>query len=201
MAAAVVVSYGCDRSPSVIGRLDCGHPAAGTGIMSVLALLLLAAASTSVDLVDEVYRILPSEWKYVEVNLRQQPALVRANYRVESGSDKVRLALMTRQNLELLREDLPHGLLAVTEAGKRGEFRFRVREPGDYVVVVDNRGSKQLPASVHLQISLDFARPSAPMVTRSSRARQFTVIGLSFLFFFTVVTYAATRLMSAVKRS
>ena len=168
--------------------------------MNLLALLFLAAASTSVELVDEVYQISHSEWKYVEVNLRQKPARVNASYRVESGSDKVRLALMTRQNLELLREDLPHGLLAVTEPGRRGEFNFRVREPGDYVVVVDNRGSKELPATVHLRISLDFAPPQIPVVTGASRQRQFAIIGLSFLFFFAVVTFAARKLMAAIHR-
>jgi hypothetical protein len=169
--------------------------------MSLFALLLLAAASTSVDLVDEVYQISHSEWKYVEVNLRQKPALVTASFRVESGAEKVRLALMTRDSLELLREDLPHGVLAVTEPGGRGEFRFRVRQPGDYVVVVDNRVSKTLPAWVHLRISLDFANAAVPVITGISRARQVTIIGLSFLFFFGVVTYAARKLMVAIKRS
>jgi len=169
--------------------------------MNLLALLLLTAASTSVDLVDEVYRISHSEWKYVEVNLRQKPAMVTASFRVESGAETVRLALMTRDSLELLREDLPHGVLAVTGAGRHGEFRFRVRQTGDYVVVVDNRASKAQPASVHLRISLDFANADIPVSTGLSRPRQLAVIFLSFLFFFGVVTYAARKLMAAVKRS
>jgi hypothetical protein len=169
--------------------------------MNLLALLLLAAASTSVDLVDEVYQISHSEWKYVEVNLRQKPATVTAGFRVESGAGKVRLALMSRDSLELLREDLPHGVLAATEAGGRGEFRFRVRQPGDYVVVVDNRASKTSPASVHLHISLDFANGDIPLSTELSRPRKLAVIGLSFLFFFGVVTFAARKLMVAVKRT
>ena len=169
--------------------------------MNLFALLLLAAASTSVDLVDEVYHISPSEWKYVEVNLRQKPALVTASFRVEMGAEKVRLALMTRDSLELLREDLPHGVLAVTEAGRSGEFRFRVRQPGDYVVVVDNRASKTLQAAVHLRISLDFAGADIPVTTGLSPQRRLAVIGLSFLFFFGVVTYAGRKLMTAIKGS
>ena len=168
--------------------------------MNLFALLLLAAAATSVDLVDEVYQIAHSEWKYVEVNLRQKPATVTASFRVESGANKVRLALMTRDSLELLREDLPHGVLAVTDAGSRGEFRFRVRQSGDYVVVVDNRASKALPSSVHMKISLDFANADIPLSTRLSRPRQLAVIGLSFLFFFGVVTFAARKLMAATRR-
>jgi hypothetical protein len=173
--------------------------------MTALVCFVLLAASTSVELVDEVYRIPPGEWKYVEVNLRQNPALVTASFRVdsgaESGSDKVRLALMTRADLTHLRDDLPHGLLAVTPVGKSGALEFRVREPGDYALVVDNRSNKNLPAAVHLHIALDFARPSGPVVTRLGPRRQLTVIVLAFAFFFGVVTYSARKLLRAAKRT
>jgi hypothetical protein len=169
--------------------------------MKLIALMLLAASSTSVDLVDEVFQIEPSKWNFVEVNLRQKPATVNASFRVQAGSEKVRLALMTHDSVELLYEDLPHGVLAVTEPGARGAFRFRVRQPGDYVVVMDNRASKALPASVHLQVSLDFGAADIPVTTGLSRQRQLAVIGLSFLMFFGVVTYAARKLMGAIKRS
>ena len=46
--------------------------------MNTFVLLALLAASTSVDLVDENYKIAPSKWNYVEVNLRQKPAQVNA---------------------------------------------------------------------------------------------------------------------------
>jgi hypothetical protein len=169
--------------------------------MTALACFLLLAASTTVELVDEVYRIPPAEWKYVEVNLRQNPARVDASFDVQSGSETVRLALMTRAALENLRADLPHGLLAVTPAGKSGSLHFRVRQPGDYVVVVDNRASKAKPAAVlHLRISLDFAASSGPDVTRLAPRRQFTVIVLAFAFFFGVVTWSARKLLRAAKK-
>jgi hypothetical protein len=169
--------------------------------MKPLAFLVLLAASTSVELVDEVYRIPPAEWKYVEVNLRQQPALVSASFQTESGAGKVRLALMTRADLERLREDLPHGVLAVTEIGKSGALDFRVRQPGDYVLIVDNRSGKTQTAAVHLHIGLDFARPTVPLVTRLAPQRQLAVIVLSFAFFSGVVTYSARKLLRATKRS
>ena len=173
--------------------------------MTALACLVLLAASTSVELVDEVYQIPAAEWKYVEVNLRQNPALVTASFQVESGAesgaDKVRLALMTRTDLAHLRDGLPHGLLAATPIGKSGALDFRVREPGDYVLVVDNRSSKAQSAAVHLRIALDFARPSGPIVTRLGPRRQLTVIVLAFAFFFGVVTYSARKLLRAAKRA
>ena len=169
--------------------------------MTALACLVLLAASTSVELLDEVYQIPAAEWKYVEVNLRQNPARVDAGFDVQSGSDTVRMALMTRAALENLRADLPHGLLAVTAAGKSGALHFRPRQPGDYVLVVDNRGSKAKPAAVRLRVSLDFAGPSGPEVTRLAPQRQLTVIVFAFAFFFGVVTWSARKLLHAAKRT
>jgi hypothetical protein len=168
--------------------------------MTLLPCIVLLAASTSVELVDEIYLIPPAEWKYVEVNLRQNPAVVDASFQVQSGSGKVRLALMTRGDLEHLRADLPHGLLAVTAIGKSGSLAFRVRQPGDYVLVVDNRSSREQPAAVHLHIALDFARASGPVITRLGPGRQLIVIVFAFAFFFGVVTYSARKLLRSAKR-
>jgi hypothetical protein len=167
--------------------------------MKLFALLALLAASTSVDLVDENYQIAPAEWRYVEVNLRQKPALVTARFQVESGARKVRMALMTRANLENLREELPQGVLAITDAGAKGEFSFHVRKPGDYVVVVDNRASNEQSANVRLRIGLDFSQGAIPVVTGITRGRQLAVIFASFMFFFSVVTFAARKIMAAIR--
>jgi hypothetical protein len=168
--------------------------------MIPLACLVLLAASTRVELVDEVYQIPPARWNYVPINLRQNPARIDASFQVESGAGKVRLALMTQADEERLHDELPHGLLAVTEIGKSGGLSIRVRQPGDYALVVDNRSAKALPAAVHLRIALDFARPSGPDVSRLAPRRQLTVIVLAFAFFFGVVTYSARKLLRARAR-
>jgi hypothetical protein len=169
--------------------------------MRLLACFVLLAASTRVELVDEVFRIPPARWNYIPIDLRQNPALVTANFGVESGDGKVRLALMTQADVERLREELPHGVLAVTAIGKSGALSFRVRRPGDYALVVDNRATEGLPAAVHLRVALDFAPPSAPEVTRLPAQRQLTVIVLAFAFFFGVVTFSARKLLRAARRT
>jgi hypothetical protein len=163
--------------------------------MSMIAAgcLLLLAASTRVDLVDEVYRIPRGEWKYVELDLHQQPATVSATYELQSGSGPVRLALMTREDLQHFRNDADHGVLVVTPPGKSGAFNYRVRRPGEYVIVVDNRAGTQ-PAAVHLKINLDFAR-RGPDVTQLPPQRQLTVVVISFAVFLGIVTYSARRLL------
>jgi hypothetical protein len=168
--------------------------------MIVFAWILLLAASTSVELVDEVYRIPAAEWKYVEINLRQQPALVSASFDVPGPPARVRLALMTRADLQHFRSSLAHGVLALTDEGNAGRLSFRVRDPADYVLVVDNRDDPAHQAAVHLRVALDFGQPAAPVITTVTPRRQLTVIALSFVFFFGVVTYSARKLMKLARR-
>ena len=169
--------------------------------MTALACFVLLAASTTVELVDEVYQMPPAGWIYVPIDLRQNPARVDASFDVQSGSQTVRLALMTSADFERLRNEIPHGILAVSSAGKSGALHLRPRRPGDYVLVIDNRANKKTPTAVHLRISLDFAAPSGPEVTRLAPRRQFTVILLAFAFFFGVVTWSARKLLRAAKNT
>ena len=164
-----------------------------------LALLFLAASSTSVVLVDELYQIPANEWRYVEVSLEQQPALVSADYRAETGAKDMRLALLRREDLERLRGDRAHGWLAETDAGPTGRLRFRVRDPGEYAIVVDNRGG-DAPAAVHLKVGLDFGTGRGPEVTVLPPRRQLAVILISFAVFFGIVTWSARRLLRNMGR-
>ena len=63
-----------------------------------VCLILLLAASTSVDLVDEVYTF-RRRVEIREINL-QQPALVAAAFDVANGAGRCGLRLMTRADLE-----------------------------------------------------------------------------------------------------
>jgi len=64
---------------------------------------------------------------------------------VESGSQRVRMALLRRGELQRLRKEDSAGVLAMSEPGRSGSLRYQVREPGDYVMVLDNR-SESHPA-------------------------------------------------------
>jgi len=173
-------------------------PVAQTAAPGAQRLPARGSASTRVELTDEVYQIPAKEWWWVEVNLRQKPAEVSASFAVQSGPHKVRIALMTRDDLERLSADMPHGVLAVSDPAPSGNLTYRVRHRGNYVLLVDNRDGNQ-PAAVHLRIALDFA-PAPPALTGISPQRQLTVILMSFAFFAGVVTYSARRLWLARQR-
>jgi hypothetical protein len=165
--------------------------------MIALAWMLWLAANTTVPLVDEVYQIPANEWRYVELGLKQNPALVQASFQVESGSRQVRLALMLRQDLDRLKEGLPQSVIEVTAPSAAGTLRPRVRGPGDFVIVVDNRGESA--AAVRLKIQLDF-HVNGPEVGRASPRRQLAVLLISFAVFFGIVGWSARRLLREIRR-
>ena len=164
--------------------------------MLSLACFLFLAASR-VQLADEVYQIPASEWRYVELALKQQPATVMARFDVTAGPPKLRLALLERGDLEKLRAGAPHSVIDVTAESVRGSLVYPVRERGDYVLVIDNQARE--PATVHIQVWLDFAR-RGPVVTQLSPKRQLFVVAISFLVFFGIVSYSARRLLRTMRR-
>lgn len=161
--------------------------------------LLLLAATTHVDLVDEDFHIPAGAWRYLELGLRQKAALVTADFQVRSGSHQLRLALLRGEDLDRLRDDRPHGMLAGTEPAGSGRLRYAVRVPGEYVLLIDNRGSPEQPADAHLRVTLDFGRPAGPGVTELSLRRQIEVIAISFAVFFAIAGYSARRLLRGMK--
>jgi hypothetical protein len=175
--------------------------------MIPLALILLAAA-TRLELVDEVLRIPAGDWRYVELGLKQQAAFVAADFEVQSGSQPVKLELMRHEDLDRLRADRPNGVIAATALAASGRLLYRVRVPGDYVVVIDNRNANRnangnadgREAVARLRVVLDFGARPGPQVTRLSPQRQFTVILISFAVFFGIVTYSARRLLRGIRR-
>jgi hypothetical protein len=166
-------------------------------MLILFAPLVPRAASAGTELTDEVHQIPAGDWKYVEVELHQQPARISASYEVLSGSGQVRVALMLRDDLDRMREDLP-GSILMTPPGRSGHFADRVRRRGDYVVVLDNQEGR-LPARVRLRVGLDFSLDGHSEVTLLTPQRQFTVVAISCVVFLGIVTLSARRLLRAMR--
>ncbi|MBZ5581871.1 MAG: hypothetical protein LAQ30_06635 [Acidobacteriia bacterium] len=163
----------------------------------IAAACLLLFAATRVDLVDDVYQVPANEWRYVDVALRQRTAVVEAAYQAERQPADVRVALLRREDLERLRNEKPHGVLAATDPGASGRLRHPISQPGEYAIVVDNTGDA--PAAVHLRVWLDFGEQRGPAVTHLSPRRQLVVILISFAVFFGIVTWSARRLLRTMR--
>src|SRR5262249_29387711 len=105
----------------------------------------------------------------------------------------------SRADLERLRADQPHGFLAASQPVPAGSLTYRLHRPGEYAVVIDNRGL-QAPVRVHLWVWLDFSERSAQGVGYLSPQRRLGVILISFAVFFAIVTWSARKLLEATKR-
>jgi hypothetical protein len=170
-----------------------------SGATILLAHVLLAAAvSTRVELINEVVQVPAGDWRFVQVSLNQRPAFVSADYQVEGGPE-VRLALLPREDLEGLRKDLPDSVLAVTAPAMAGRLRYPVSLRGSYAILIDNRDGSSA-AMVRTRAFLDFGARPGPNVTRLSPRRQLTVVAVSFAVFFAIVTYSARRLLQGIRR-
>jgi hypothetical protein len=157
--------------------------------MPFLAGLILLAISGGVELVDEVYQIPPSDWRYVDLGHIRRPVIVKAAFSVEAGPP-VRLMVLTRGELDHISHDEPYTPLRALES-HGGSFAQRIIQPGgQYAVALENRGSQ--PASVHLRILLDYGE-----ATQLSPERRLTVIAISFAVFFGLVGFSATKLWRA----
>ena len=170
-----------------------------SGSVIGLACLLLTAASTPKPFVDEdQYRVQAGELERVLLPLRQNPAVVSASFSVEGGSGQVRIALVRQEDFERADENparLPEdALMVVTPRGRSGSFTHRVSHKGDYLILMDNRADKDNAAVVHMRVAWDY-----PKVSLLSPERQATVIAISFVTFFAVVTYSARRLLKATR--
>ncbi len=156
--------------------------------------MLLLAASSRVELVDQTFEIPANDWRFVDLGLRQRSALVRASFVVESGPP-VQLLLMEQADVERLNRGETHGIVLATPVGPAGRLSVHPGNPSDYVVVIENRYGPRETSKVRLHVAVDFVE-----ATGLSRERQLTVIAISFAVFFGIVTYSARRLWSVVRR-
>jgi hypothetical protein len=166
--------------------------------MAVLALLLLLAGSR-VELVDEDFTIPPAKWRFVQVDLKQIPVAVHCDFKVAPGNALVRVALLSREDLERLNADQPHGFLAASQPAAAGMLSYQLHRAGEYAVVIDNRGLST-PVRVHLRVWLDFSPRPGQGVGYLSPERRLAVILISFAVFFAIVTWSARKLLQATRR-
>jgi hypothetical protein len=159
-------------------------------LIPVVALLL--AAVPHVEVTDEVYQLPPNDWRWVEISLKQRPAVVTAQYHAISGTPAIRAALVPRDDLRRLHSSQGLDDYDPTNAAPTGQLRRHTRERGDYAVVIENLSA--MPATVRVRIALDF-----PTATTISARRQLTVVAISFAVFFAIVGFSARRLLRALK--
>lgn len=162
------------------------------------ALLLLLPTPASLPLIDETFRVRASGWRAVPVILRQRPADLVCSFSVVSGGSGVRMSLA--RILRSRSGSLTTHRLAATPYARSDGFRYGVREPGEYAILLDNRLEGRGPAEVHLKVSVVFIDASAPVVRVLPPKRRLLIVVLSLLGFAAIVFWSGRRLLSAIQR-
>jgi hypothetical protein len=163
--------------------------------MMAAALLLWFASGPQV-LLDEVFEVPASEWRYVPVVLKQPPVTVDADFRVISGDGAVRVTLVNREGLDHLRQGDLEPLRSVPFQ-QQGKFSRLVSVPDEYAVVLENHGHG--PATARLRVSLDFSVRGLPQARTLSPERRFAVIVISSTVFLAIVLYSARKLLGVMR--
>ena len=153
--------------------------------MIVLALLAV--------LVDSVVPVQPSSWRAIDVKIAKPGTTVECSYNVDQAAVRVEAILVTRHDSERFNQGRSYHPLASTGFQNAAKLRFEIDEPGDYVLLLDNRLEGQRATDVSLKINLRDP-PNIVAGTVSPERRQ-VVITLSLLFFLGVVMFSARQFM------
>jgi hypothetical protein len=159
-----------------------------------LALFLLLAVSRPVVLTDDVYQIPAGEWRWIRFEVGNRRVTTECRFETLNGGE-AHAELVSRQDLELIRQHKVHDTLASTDTARTDGFSQFIGEPGEYAVVVENPGTT--PVAARLTVSLSFGQPAARFL---SRDRQLTVILLSSAMFFAIVTFSTRALLKAMRK-
>jgi hypothetical protein len=156
------------------------------------ALLLLLLASGSQTLLDEVVEVPPSEWRYVQVALKQPPVTIEYEFHVISGDAAIRAVLVNREGLDDLRKG-DRDPLGSGAFQKQASFSHLIGVPDEYAVVIENGGRGR--ASVRLRVSLE----GRLQVRYLSSERRWAVIAISASVFLAIVLISARKLLGVMR--
>ena len=158
----------------------------------MIPLLFLLAAFSRVELMDETFEVPANNWWYRDRPVTQEPGYVECVFEADEPDTRIRVVLLSREDLNAWGAGREHEEIGATAAGPRGALRVMVHDPDTYVAI-ENRGSR--PVHVRLRAFLD-----RPNVRYLSKDRKLVVILISFGVFFAIVTVSARKLLKSISR-
>jgi hypothetical protein len=156
----------------------------------IAALLLLLAAWSRVELVNQDFAVPPNDRWSIGDPLNQS-GWVQCYYQAKPGA-RIRVVLLSAEDWQAWLAGSDHDEIAATALGSRGLLRQYVSERDTYIVL-DNRGHE--PTVVHVAVFLD-----VPQVRYLSRGRRFAVLTISFGIFIAIVSFSAVKLLRGVRK-
>ncbi|MEO7651140.1 MAG: hypothetical protein ABIZ80_11780 [Bryobacteraceae bacterium] len=158
--------------------------------MMLLPLTLTIAAISQV-LLDDRVEVPRSEWRYVEVTVKDRAALVLSEFQVVSGDPNLRLLLIAHKDLEEFRAGNVDVALAASPFDRSGKMRRSIPAAGQYAIVVQSHKDNRNSTTVKLKVLLE----SAPVPREVPPAARRIIVLVSLSFLFGMCAYAGKRLV------
>jgi hypothetical protein len=163
-------------------------------ILAVLALAATVPAPKYAVLFDDVVLVAPGKMRTLDVDLPGEAARVICSYQTLEGGAGVRVALLDRHQMTRWLGGESHTVLASTPFDTRGAFSYRVRQPGQYVLALDNRMEGRGPTKVQLLVRLVRVRETGEAVRYADPGRARMMVWGSVGLFGLVLVWAGDRL-------
>jgi len=155
------------------------------------ALLLWLAVAQRVEVANQEFEVPANDWRYVAHPVSRAPALLDCLYETQRTDARVRVVLLSREQLESWRGGREHEEIAATVPGPRGLLRLTVHEEETYAAI-ENRGTAT--ARVHLMVFVE--EPQARVL---SAGRRLAVISISLAVFVAMAGFSGARLLRAMR--
>jgi len=145
-------------------------------------------------LLDHTVSVPAGKWLAIDIKVLHAGTTVDCAISAQPESARVDALLLTRA--DAIRFDQGRSIHPLTHTGFQNESRIRhaVEEPGDYILMIDNRIEGRHPTPVAVKIDLWSTNGVQP-VTLAPKKRMVIVLS-SLLFFAGVVLYSAKKLIS-----
>jgi hypothetical protein len=170
--------------------------------MTLAFFLLALALQSPVVLEDAVVEIPPSDWREFDFPIEQAPMDVNCHFEVVTQPGAVRVVFLSKHDLQQFARNLPYGFLRSSAEQDHGVLGVSIRQSGDYALLVINGSNSPASAQVHLQLESEPVKVENTLPVRylSPRRRVITLLA-SFIGFFVMVSWSASRLLKAMRGS
>ncbi len=154
-------------------------------------MLLLALLAV---LLDHTLDVPAGRWKAIDVKVAHRGTTIDCSVEAQPDSARVDALLLTRS--DALRFEQGRSVRPLVQTGFQNASRIRhaIAEPGDYILMIDNRLEGRGSTKVAVKIDL-WSMNGVEPITLPPR-RRYLVVASSVLFFLGVVMYSAKKLMA-----
>ena len=139
----------------------------------------------------------PGNWHAQEIKVSERNSVVECVFSVKDEGPRVQVLLLNQDDARRFHRGRAIEPIMASGYVTRGQMRALVKDPGEYVLLFDNRLDRRKAASVHLQVNI--APTEAATVRTLPADKRRVVVALSLLFFGAVLAGSAIQLRKQMR--